>query len=182
MRIVYHDKVVDADRVVRIDEKLRELDRQKESLANAELAVRQALSDERETFLRERDEWLEAASAARLIAWKQAENESVAQDRVLGIAMLVAEKIVCEELRLHPELVQSFVRDTLAKYRAEQSLTLRVHPLDVALLPDLGPHVEIQADQNLARGDVVIDGPNGNVDARIRTRLERIEHALQRSD
>ena len=39
--------------------------------------------------------------------------------------------------------------------------------------------LEVHSDQNLTVGDIVIETPNGNVDARLSTQLELIRKSIQ---
>ena len=63
--------------------------------------------------------------------------------------------------------------------------TVRVHPLDLQVLigagvmADLPAGVELVADRNLSPGDAVAEFPDGFLDARIGTAVERARRALE---
>ena len=63
--------------------------------------------------------------------------------------------------------------------------TVRVHPLDLQVLigagvmADLPAGIELVADRNLSPGDAVAEFPDGFIDARIGTAVERARRALE---
>lgn len=104
-------------------------------------------------------------------------------------ALAVAERIVKREIQLDDEIVVRQVREALRRIVGVESIKVRVHPDDEALirshraallaLTDTTRDVVIEADHTIERGGCILESASGNVDARIATQLRQVEHALR---
>lgn len=104
---------------------------------------------------------------------------------LVRLAVAVAGRIVRGEIGLRPEILEGMLDEALAEARELGRLTLRVHPGDYGTLFERlqeklrhGEPIEIRPDAGLSPGDVVVEGENGTVDARISQQLERLERSL----
>jgi flagellar biosynthesis/type III secretory pathway protein FliH len=107
---------------------------------------------------------------------------------MLRLSIRVAEKIVGEQLRLHPESIVEIVREVLKSIRPGKHLTIQVNPADAQyararidrLKEALGTssEIEIVAAANVAPGGCVIESELGIIDARLETQLKCLEDAL----
>lgn len=106
-----------------------------------------------------------------------------------AFALAVAERIVKREIQLDDEIVVRQVREALRRIVGVESIKVRVHPDDEALirshraallaLTDTTRDVVIEADHTIERGGCILESASGNVDARIATQLRQVEHALR---
>ncbi len=104
-----------------------------------------------------------------------------AQDSLAAAAVDLAEAVLGVELRDAGTSAKSIVSRVLASVDASEVTVVRVHPGELPLLTGLfGTHeaIHLVADDSLDRGDAVAELPNGFVDARISTALERARCAL----
>jgi type III secretion protein L len=132
-----------------------------------------------------------------LTCWNQSVEAAIAErdaylarceSEVLKMAVRIAEKILGEELRTHPDKIVGIVREALTSVRRERSLSLRVNPEDAdrvrthatALAASLGPNREIQviADPAVGRGGCLVESELGTIDARLETQLRCMQEIL----
>ncbi len=101
------------------------------------------------------------------------------------VALQVASDIVCQEVELHPEVVQSIVRRAMEQVTHSKSARIRVNPYQSEFVRKYAPrihaiapsleHVEIVDDVTLT-GGVVIETEGGVVDASIDTAIKTLGH------
>ncbi len=138
-------------------------------------------------------EWTEAlAVAQRLIEAAHTYREQTVratEAQIVALALQIAGKVIGDALVSQPELVQRIVANALEHVLPNEDLRIRLHPRDAGVIQAAwavapppavaGRRWEILADADLQPGDVVIELPNGSVDARLRTQLEHIQAALE---
>src|ERR1043166_3502852 len=95
---------------------------------------------------------------------------SVLEENIAALAVIVARQIVARETSLDRELVADLVRRALTEFPIEQTVRIRVHPLDLALLTlnadggaDMAPITTNRdaswlADPRVARGGCLVEG------------------------
>ena len=103
-------------------------------------------------------------------------------------SLAVAERIVKREIARDDEVVVRQVREAIRRIVGVETIRLRIHPDDEALVrshraellasADSIRDVAIEPDDSLERGGCVIESSSGNVDARIATQLRQIDTAL----
>ena len=113
----------------------------------------------------QRDHWLD-----------QSQQEAVR----LGVA--IAERLLRRTLDVHPEAVLDLIRSALDWSVNTDRLQVRLHPTDAELVAtqsfEANRSLEFVPDNSLARGDCVIESPNGQTDARLDVMLQRIADEL----
>lgn len=124
-----------------------------------------------------------AAQAERMAAADQLEINAV------DLAMFLAEKIVQGALAVEPQRVVEAVRGALRGIVERERVTVLVHPEDLELVREamdemratLGgiEHCEVQAERRVARGGAIVRTQDGDVDARIETKLQRAREVVQ---
>lgn len=112
------------------------------------------------------------------------------EETMLRLSIRVAEKIVGEQLRLHPETIVEIVREVLKSIRPGKHLTIQVNQAEAhyararvdRLKEALGTssEIEIVGSANVAPGGCVIESELGIIDARLETQLKCLEDALVR--
>jgi flagellar assembly protein FliH len=111
-----------------------------------------------------------------------------AESDMVKLSLVVAEKLVLQELSTKPEMLVTMIKTLLKKTSEQQSLTLQVNPDDLELikkhLPELkqtlGTVKVFQAEPNptIKRGGVIFDMDSGILDARIETQVSKLYQAL----
>jgi flagellar biosynthesis/type III secretory pathway protein FliH len=109
--------------------------------------------------------------------------------QAVDLALLLAEKVVGGAVAVDPELVVEAVRGALRGLVERERVTVLVHPDDLDLVRDamgamrasLGgiEHCEVQAERRVARGGAIVRTPEGDIDARVQTKLERAREVVE---
>lgn len=117
---------------------------------------------------------------------------SVLEENIAALAVIVARQIVAREVALDRELVAELVRRALTEFPIEQSVRIRVNPLDLAQLTmvlgsDAAPitgnrDASWLADPRVARGGCIVEGRDRIVDGRVDTALERAYRRMAQID
>lgn len=133
----------------------------------------------------------EIAAAAALLrsasaAWGEAARTAgdVADRSVLAVAVELATLIVGAELTDHEGAALVAARRALAAASDVPVQALRLHPADLAVVAQAGDtgDVRLVPDPALQRGDAFAELPDGVVDARIATAVDRVRRALLEGD
>jgi flagellar biosynthesis/type III secretory pathway protein FliH len=168
------------------------------ALAEAEADAQALRAAAREEGLREGREQALAALTPALEALAQA-AEAVQMDQIaraerleahaVDLGLFLAEKIVGGAIAVKPELVVEAVRGALRGIVERERATVLVHPADLELVRDamdgvrasLGgiEHCEVQAERRVSRGGAIVRTPDGDVDARIDTKLQRAREVVE---
>jgi flagellar biosynthesis/type III secretory pathway protein FliH len=133
----------------------------------------------------ERSERFERACEQRQIEWslrEDAERQAALerqQNELSQIAVLLAERILGEQLRLFPATIVSLTHEVLSEARGAKRLCISVSPEDVAelskakaaIMERFQASIEVIEDSSLNRGDLLIESELGRTDARLKTRL-----------
>jgi flagellar assembly protein FliH len=137
---------------------------------------------------REAREQAEARVAAQWLCLRNDEDSRLVRDkdRMIGMAVVLAERLLGTVLALGPERIAELARVAIGEARGARRIAIDAHPLDVEMLrqslrdASLDPHiVEVRADGALARGDLRLQTDIGTIDAKLATRLQRLAAALR---
>jgi flagellar assembly protein FliH len=106
-----------------------------------------------------------------------------AESDLVRLAVSIARRIVFRELSVDPETVTALARVALDKLRMQEVTKARVHPEHKAPVQEFlnkngAGHIEITADQTLARGSILFETTRGNLDVSAETQLREIERGL----
>ena len=118
---------------------------------------------------------------------------SILEENIAALAVVVARQIVARAVDLEPVLVADLVRRALTEFPIDQSVRIRVHPLDLSMLTlNAGAHeatpitgardVSWLADARVARGGCLVEGRDRIIDGRVDTALERAYHRMAQID
>jgi flagellar assembly protein FliH len=168
------------------------------ALARAEADADALRAAAREEGLREGREEALAALTPALEALNQAveamQLEQLARaDRLeahaVDLGLFLAEKVLGGALAVEPDRVVEAVRGALRGIVERERVTVLVHPDDLELVRDsmdgvrasLGgiEHCEVQAERRVSRGGAIVRTPDGDVDARMETKLVRAREVVE---
>lgn len=151
-----------------------------------EEGIRQVREEEKQTILdanAKAEKTLADAKEECRVYVQGAENE------IASLAMEIADHVLPQHFIDVPTIILPLVRTALMKVKDQSEVHIRVAPesYDLVLmgrsefqgLLEGQALLEVHSDQNLTVGDVVIETPNGNVDARLSTQLELIRKSIQ---
>lgn len=112
------------------------------------------------------------------------------EDTMLKLSVRVAEKIIGEQLKLHPDTIVNIIKEVLQGVRFGKHLIIQVNEEDAPqvrsrvdrLKASLGVsnEIEIVASTSVPRGGCLIESELGVVDARLETQLKCLEDVLVR--
>src|SRR4051794_21434641 len=127
----------------------------------------------------------EAAKRVREFEAQAADN---VERQAVVLAMDVAEKVVAGAIEVEPDRVLDVVRGALRAIVERERLVIQVNPEDLEIVREgldeltgsLGgiEHVEVQEERRVQRGGAVVRTVVGEVDAKIRTKLDRAREAV----
>lgn len=119
---------------------------------------------------------------AELAALRDGLAEEVERDAV-DLAMALAGKVLAATLQVRPELVLEVVQGGLRRVSGQRSISLVVNPADLetvrGALGDLRSasgtveHWDVQPDQRVQAGGVILRTEEGEIDVQPQTQLER---------
>jgi len=104
------------------------------------------------------------------------------ESKILKTSMSIAQKIINVELSEQSELIaMNTINSILAKIKTASSITIHLNPKDYLLLKDelkLESFIQLQEDQNVTAGGVVIASDLGNFDGNIESKVQTILESL----
>ena len=108
-----------------------------------------------------------------------------AEKKTLDLAMAVARKIVCHEIRSNPHVILSVIREALARVVDPENITIRLSPGDYQFVNSSGralaetidhfEHITFKADESIGGGGCLIETRMGEIDARFDHQFKVIE-------
>jgi flagellar assembly protein FliH len=110
-------------------------------------------------------------------------EQRVAEDLV-RLALTLARSLVRESLKVHPELIEAIVRESVRDIPPfSQRPRIRMHPDDARLLTghlaaEIGPQWSIIEDQSVTRGGCRVETSSCEIDATLETRWQKLCAAL----
>ncbi|HEX4772159.1 MAG TPA: FliH/SctL family protein [Bryobacteraceae bacterium] len=130
-------------------------------------------------------QWYDALSNARITRDAYLAGNETA---LLKLAVRIAEKLIGAELHIAPDAIAGIVAEAVGAVRRAKTLTIQVHPADVAALGQglsalctpagASRTIELVPNASLFRGDCIVESEIGIIDARLETQLKNIERAL----
>jgi flagellar assembly protein FliH len=107
----------------------------------------------------------------------------------VDLGLFLAEKVLGAALAVQPDRVVETVRGALRGIVERERITILVSPEDLDLVRDsisdvLGSlggveHCEVQAERRVGRGGCVVRTSDGDVDARVETKLQRAREVIE---
>lgn len=150
--------------------------------------AREEACKQTEAAAREAREDASAKLAAQWLTLRLAEGKTLDREteRVVALAVALAERLLGAALRLDPAVVADLARAVLAEAQGARRAVIHAHPLDAdALRGHLSTAgldvaaVEIRNDETLERGELKLHTDVGIIDAKLASRLDRLADALR---
>ena len=115
---------------------------------------------------------------------KQIFNDS--EQEIVKLALAIARKIVCHEIKLNKDTVIDVTREALKRVEAHEKIKIRMKPDDLECFENLDPNqicnnenVTFEAEETISSGGCIVETDAGDFDARIEKQLQAIEKALR---
>jgi type III secretion protein L len=115
-------------------------------------------------------------------------KEQALEGEFVKLVRLCVEKVLSQELKLHPDAVAGLVRNALHDARQQREIIVRIHPDDVEQLKKnkarllemlaRASDIEIRGDNAVARGGCMVMTELGTIDASLERQLKAIEDAI----
>jgi flagellar assembly protein FliH len=128
----------------------------------------------------------QAAEAVQAAQYARAER---LEAHAVDLALFLSEKVIGGALAVQPERVVEAVRGALRGIVERERVTVLVHPEDLELVrtamddvrASLGgiEHCVVEAERRVSRGGAVVRTPDGDVDARVETKLQRAREVVE---
>jgi len=122
---------------------------------------------------------LEEVAGLRVRIIKTAERDLV------ELSIEIAKKLVHREVKLDEKIIATLVRVALDRLTTKKGIKVTVNPLDSEVLNNelkdlLGEEgtIELKTDDDLRRGDCLVESDYGSIDARISEQFKEIEDGL----
>jgi flagellar assembly protein FliH len=118
---------------------------------------------------------------------------SILEENIAALSVIVARQIVGRAVTVEKDAVADLVRRSLTEFPIEQTVRIRVNPLDLSLLtmheangesaPITGSRdASWVADPRITRGGCLLEGRDRIIDGRVDTALERAYQRMARID
>jgi flagellar assembly protein FliH len=128
------------------------------------------------------------AAATEALAAERGALADQVEGRAVELAVELAEKVVAGAIDAQPERVLDVVRGALRCFIERERVPVLVNPDDLGLVrgaidelaAELGgiEHVEVQEERRIGRGGAIVRTPATQVDASIRTKLDRAREVI----
>ena len=150
-------------------------------------ASRQARHDRQQAMLRGRAEGrAEFARRLEKLLRLTRRQRRRARQQAVELAGEMARRILDEQLRLQPESLQRICQRVLRENPLGERVLVRVHPSDRGQLQRLAADLErlgdtrllVKVDDRLTRGDLLLEGDWGQVDAWIDVPLQTLQQVI----
>jgi flagellar biosynthesis/type III secretory pathway protein FliH len=111
------------------------------------------------------------------------------EKEVTHLALSIAKKIVCHEIKTTRETVACVVREALARVDNSGKIKIKLNPQDLRFIQETQSQfnrflddfddVQLEAEDSIQSGGCFIETDRGDIDARIEKQFEAIEEAFQ---
>ena len=131
-------------------------------------------------------------SLNRILGQLENIRQEIYQDmekEVAQLALSIARKIVCHEIKTTRETVACVAREALGRIDNPGKIKIKLNPDDLRFIEDTQSplthflqnfdHVRLEAEVSIQRGGCLIETDRGDIDARIEKQFEAIEEAFQ---
>jgi len=120
------------------------------------------------------------ASATEQLRANEARWLGALESNVTALAMAAARHVIGREVKSDPSVLTDVIARAIGELPADDALTVRVHPSDLAAVSGEGVLRQIRwlGDAAIVRGGCLVEGRERIVDGRVDTALERLYRLL----
>ncbi len=145
----------------------------------------QEIDETRKTALQESQQIVTAAGRTKMQILRTAESD------MMRLVMAIARKVIAGEIETNPEVVINVISEALTYLDKTENISVHINPQEVLQVLDAVNtgqitdknnklvDFDVQADKRVSTGGCIIDGEEGQIDASIETRINRIEKSIQ---
>ncbi len=111
------------------------------------------------------------------------------EKEVAQLALSIARKIVCHEVKTTQEIVTCVAREALSRVDNPAKIKIKLNPDDLQFIKDTQSqfshfldhvdNIRFEADQSIQSGGCLIETDRGDIDARIEKQFQAIEESFQ---
>ena len=111
------------------------------------------------------------------------------EKEVAQLALSIAKKIVCHEVKTTEETVMCVTREALSRVENPGKIKVKLNPADLQFIQDTKSQlshylddvdsIRFEAEDSIQSGGCLIETDMGDIDARIETQLQAIEESFQ---
>ena len=160
-----------------------------EAVSLAELEALRAQAVEEGLAAGRAEAQLAVTAAVNGLSEAAAQLEARLEEEAVSLALAIAERVLAGQLAVEPDRVLEAVRGALRGITDRSRVTVLVNPDDLELVREAAPglqstlggieHLEIQSERRVGRGGAVVRHPDGDVDAQVATKLERVRELFE---
>jgi flagellar biosynthesis/type III secretory pathway protein FliH len=120
---------------------------------------------------------------------QRAELLEEARQRILELVVQISRKVTCDGLEIDPDATLTMIEGVINQLVDRSRLRIKVHPSHLPLLEQNMDRflsgstaikdLRFEADPRVREGGCFIETPTGDIDARIESQFEVIEHVLR---
>jgi flagellar biosynthesis/type III secretory pathway protein FliH len=131
-------------------------------------------------------------SLNRIIEQLENVNKVIQQEiekEVVQLALSIAKKIVCHEVKTTQETVVCVAREALGRVENPGKINIKLNPDDLQFIEDTksqlsqflhnADHIRFEAEESIQSGGCLIETDRGDIDARIEKQFQAIEESFQ---
>jgi len=107
------------------------------------------------------------------------------EKEIIGLAFLIAEKVIHKELSTGREVVLSVLKDAMRNMQERDGVSIRLNPEDHRYITEAKPDfldsfgdILIENDEEIGQGGAVIKTHSGTLDARLDQQLDKIKDQM----
>jgi flagellar assembly protein FliH len=110
------------------------------------------------------------------------------EKEVVHLALAIAQKVICREIKMDSKVVVAVVREALAKVAEPGRIRIKMNPAELEFINETKTHlsgliqhldhVVFEADAGISSGGCIIETDLGEIDARIEQQLQAVEETF----
>jgi flagellar assembly protein FliH len=111
------------------------------------------------------------------------------EEEVARLALSIARKVVCHEVKTSRETVACVAREALSQVDNPAKIIIKLNPDDLQFIDETRSqlsrflrnvdHIRFEADESMQSGGCLIETERGDIDARIEKQLQALEESFQ---
>jgi len=111
------------------------------------------------------------------------------EQEIVKLAMTIARKIVCNEIRVNKDTVVNVVKEALKKVEGNEKVKVKLSRKDLQFIKSEKPaiidkitnieNVGFEMDESIPDGGCIIETESGDIDARIEKQFQAVEEAFE---